>query len=118
MATSATPTLIVLGSLFVYVALTGPTKLFVPMTNLIFHWTAYEDSLYSLTATFLAVFPALQWLYKKVVSDSQQMKSSQPLADSNESIINTSMETEFSNMDAIKMDLFFAASGMSLLRVL
>ncbi|KAF9584581.1 hypothetical protein BGW38_005952 [Lunasporangiospora selenospora] len=52
-------------------ASTGLMVLFIPLTNLLFHWTAYDDGIYYSfmgacgLVTYTIVFPILQFVYKK-----------------------------------------------------
>ncbi|KAF9108859.1 hypothetical protein BGX29_003789 [Mortierella sp. GBA35] len=127
MATSYTPVLILLVSFFSLIGSAGPAGLFVPMTNYIFHWDAYEDGLYSTfvaicgVMTFLAIFPALQLFYKKYVFSPKQPnnESTRPLIleadESQGSFAPMSSESGPSGINAIKMDLVFAVCGYILL---
>ncbi|KAF9154704.1 hypothetical protein BG015_000159 [Linnemannia schmuckeri] len=128
MATRYTPALIVLASFFSLIGLVGAAGLLIPMTNLVFKWRASEDGFYSAFKsscdfiTYLAVFPALQVLYKRVVSSPQKKgdeeAAAQPLMQgTNESQESTpkNAESDLSNMEAMKMDLAFVVGGMALL---
>ncbi|KAG0202011.1 hypothetical protein BGX28_005328 [Mortierella sp. GBA30] len=63
--------LLLLVSCLMHVLVVGEASLLIPMTNLVFSWTAYEDGLYYSYAgicsfiVFLGVFPLLQSLYKR-----------------------------------------------------
>lgn len=98
------------------------------MTNLVFKWRAPEDGFYSSFKsscdfiTYLAIFPALQLLYKRVVSSSQKSDdeetAAQPLmqdSDEAQESLPKSAESDLSSMEAIKMDLVFAVGGLALL---
>lgn len=100
------------------------------MTNLVFGWQAPEVSFYSSFKstcdfiTYLAVFPALQMLYKRVVLRPQKgdedEAATQPLMqESNESQESSpkSTERELSSIEAMKMDLVFVVGGLALLIV-
>ncbi|KAG0273006.1 hypothetical protein BGZ95_011183, partial [Linnemannia exigua] len=125
MATIYTPALIVLSGFFVDIALTGRASLFIPMTNLIFHWGALEDGFYDAFSyscnfvTFLVIFPALQVIYKRVISNSRrddEEAAAQPLMhDANESMETLPKTFEQHAINAIKMDLSFSVGGMVLL---
>ncbi|KAG0252986.1 hypothetical protein BG011_006615 [Mortierella polycephala] len=55
------------------IAIVGVMLLFIPLTNLVYHWTAYEDGMYYSFrglcnfVVFLGIFPLLQYLYKRMV---------------------------------------------------
>ncbi|OAQ34790.1 hypothetical protein K457DRAFT_121386 [Linnemannia elongata AG-77] len=128
MATRYTPALIVLANFFLLIGVAGAAKLFIPMTTLVFKWRAQEDDFYSSFKsscdfiTYLAIFPALQVLYKRVVSSFQKCDDEeaavQPLMqDSDEAQESSpkSTESDLSSMGAIKMDLVFVVGGLALL---
>ncbi|KAF8946057.1 hypothetical protein BGZ47_001382 [Haplosporangium gracile] len=128
MTTRYTPTLIILANFFSLIGLVGAAGLLIPMTNLVFKWRAPEDGFYMAFRfscdfiTYLAVFPALQVLYKRVVSSPQKRgdeeAAAQPLMqDTNESQESApkNVENDLSNMEAMKMDLTFMVGGLALL---
>jgi hypothetical protein len=98
------------------------------MTNLVFGWRAPEDGFYSSFKslcdfiTYLAVFPALQMLYKRIVlrphkGDEEEAVTRPLMQDSNESQESSpnSTESELSSIEAMKMDLVFIVGGLILL---
>ncbi|KAF9122526.1 hypothetical protein BGW39_009691 [Mortierella sp. 14UC] len=113
MATAYTPALIILGCFFVGIGIS------------VFHWGEYENSIYSAFSfafkfiTFLVIFPVLQLLYKRVISNPQKSgeeAAAQPLMlDANESQDTSPKSSEQSGIDAIRMDLVFTVGGMGLL---
>ncbi|KAG0291242.1 hypothetical protein BGZ96_005376 [Linnemannia gamsii] len=128
MGTRYTPALIVLANFFLHIAIFGAAGLLIPMTNLVFGWRAPEDGFYSSFKslcdfiTYLAVFPALQMLYKRVISRPQKFDeedaATQPLMQElNESQESSpkSTERDLSGIEAIKMDLVFVVGGLALL---
>ena len=97
------------------------------MTNLVFNWRAQEDGLYSSfmfscdVITYLAIFPALQVLYRQVFSSSQKRDdeeaTAQPLMqdlDEAQESSSKSAKSDLGSMAAMKMDLVFAVGGLAL----
>ncbi|KAK3844253.1 MAG: major facilitator superfamily domain-containing protein [Linnemannia gamsii] len=127
MASMYTPALIVLCLFFIEIALTGRRSLFIPMTNLLFHWGALEDGFYDIFShtcnfvTFLVIFPVLQAVYKRVISNSRKddvEAAARPLMhNANESHEGLPKTFEQRDIGAIKMDLSFTVGGLVLLVV-
>ncbi|KAI8355897.1 major facilitator superfamily domain-containing protein [Mortierella sp. GBAus27b] len=65
--------LIISTNFLINLSVMGVFHLFIPLTNLVFKWTSYEDGLlftfsgFSSFAAFLGVFPLLQYVYKRCV---------------------------------------------------
>ncbi|KAF9146748.1 hypothetical protein BGX30_009530 [Mortierella sp. GBA39] len=128
MATRYTPALIVFAKFFSIIGLAGASGLLVPMTNLVFNWRAQEDYFYSSFGStcdfiaYLAIFPGLQVLFKRVISSFQKSDdeeaAAQPLvqdSDEAQESLPKITESDLSSMEAMKMDLVFAVGGLALL---
>ncbi|KAI8595611.1 major facilitator superfamily domain-containing protein [Dissophora ornata] len=125
--------LLLVASHLVEMALFGIMALFIPMTNLVFKWTSYEDGhYYSFAAacsfiTFLAIFPLLQFLYKRYINRSGQIElpsDSELDSERNETLLgeldseerqSTSDSASTDNaIESLKMDTSFLLSGTML----
>ena len=92
-------------------SLLGANSLFVTMTSLLFHWTAYDDYVYMtfsslcLFVIYMGILPVLQSFYKAIVFNQD---------DSEEVDVSLSLEPRgiFSAVDSIKMDVFFSLVGL------
>ncbi|KAF9186723.1 hypothetical protein BGZ49_004157 [Haplosporangium sp. Z 27] len=65
-------------------ASTGISIVFIPYTNLAFHWTALEDNLYysvqgaASFVVYIVIFPGLQKLYKRFIEKSNPRTTTPP----------------------------------------
>ncbi|KAF9357535.1 hypothetical protein BGX34_009341 [Mortierella sp. NVP85] len=73
--------LIVIATHLVKLGLFGVYALFIPLTNLVFKWTSYEDGFFfsyvgvCSFGAYLGVFPLLQFLYKRFIIRTSKPKA-------------------------------------------
>ncbi|KAG0292425.1 hypothetical protein BGZ98_002581, partial [Dissophora globulifera] len=120
--------LLVGGYQIVHLSTIGVRVLFIPMTNLVFKWTAYEDGIfYSFSAlcsflVFLGVFPLMQFLYKRWIGSktgqialpTDDIPQSSGLETGQESPATASTadaKAAAEALEALKMDSSFFLSG-------
>ncbi|KAK5821710.1 major facilitator superfamily domain-containing protein [Linnemannia elongata] len=110
-ATSAVPMLVLLVNFLSVMGHRGANSLFITMTSLLFHWTAYDDYIYMIFSSlclfviYMGILPVLQSFYRAIVLNHD---------DSEEMDVSLSLEPRgiFSAVDSIKMDVFFSLVGL------
>ncbi|KAI1318616.1 hypothetical protein EDD11_006117 [Mortierella claussenii] len=126
------PAMLLLAMHLTVIADVGVMVLFIPVTNLVFKWTSYEDGLYYSYVglcsfiTFTAVFPFLQFLYRRYNAP----KDSRYREDRRDTMERESLLTEFNieerqsqsattsgsttedAMESLRKDMTFSVGGV------
>ncbi|GJJ72266.1 hypothetical protein EMPS_04623 [Entomortierella parvispora] len=119
------PSLLLLAKVIIHFVAIGQSSNFYPMTNLLFHWGAYEDGIFLsgmgivTTVTFIVIFPLLQKAYKSRYNIEES--SSTGSGETSFSAVPTTEDVDpapsNSTIRALKMDISFYLYGLAIIAI-